>query len=122
MDRKTTTLLGTAAALAAAPGLAAAPQAMQPAVPVAASYAELLEPIPNAVERLQLADTESAAQPPRLILAQYAPAPGPVAHHHHHHHHHNRRWYLANGYYWHGGAWVLRPVHHHHHHHHDDHN
>lgn len=52
------------------------------------SYAELLEPIPNALEKLRVDDM----QPPpraRLIPARF--------HHHHHHHHH---------------------YHHHHHHHH----
>ncbi len=113
MDRKTATLLGAAAALTAAPALAAS-AAPAPAVPVAASYAELLAPIPNAVERLKLADAEAQAQQPKLIEAQY------YAHHHHHHnHHHNRRWYLRNGYNWYNGGWVLRPRPHHHHHHHN---
>jgi hypothetical protein len=114
MDSKTATLIGAAAALTASPTLAAVDQA--PAVPVAASYAELLTPIPNAVERLKLADAEARAQPPQLIEAQYR-----AHHHHHHHHHHNRRWYMRNGYFWNNGAWVLRPRPHHHHHHHHSH-
>jgi hypothetical protein len=113
MDRKTATLVGAAAALASSPAFAAPTTAEAPAVPVAASYAELLKPIPNAMERLRIADAEAAAKPPRLIEAQWV-----AHHHHHHHHHHNRRWYLQNGYYWYGGAWMLRPRHHHHHHHH----
>ncbi len=118
MDPKTANLLGAAAvALSAAPALAT-PTAQTPPVPVAASYAELLTPIPNAVERLKLADAEAQAQGPRLIEAQFM-APH---HHHHHHHHHNRRWYMQNGYYWNNGAWMLRPRHHHHHHHHHHHN
>jgi hypothetical protein len=106
-------MIGAAAALAAGPGLASTAGAETPAVPVAATYAELLQPIPNAVERLKASDAEAASRPPRLIEAQF------VRHHHHHHHHHGRRWYLANGYYWYGGAWVLRHHHHHHHHHHN---
>ena len=117
MKRKTTTLVGASIALAAGSALAAAPAAQTSALPVASSYAELLQPIPNAVERLQAANAQADAQPPRLIEAQY------VAHHHHHHHHnrHNRAWYLHNGYAWIGGAWVLHPRrdHHHHHHHHN---
>jgi hypothetical protein len=118
MDSKTATLLGAAFALTAAPALAA-PADSTSAVPVASSYAELLTPIPNAVERLRIAEAEAQAQPPQLIEAQY------VAHHHHHHHHHHhsRRWYMRNGYYWNNGAWALRPRphhHHHHHHHHDN--
>ncbi len=111
MDGKTATLAGAAAALAAGPALAT--EATQPATPVAASYAELLEPIPNAVERLQVSDAQAAERPAALIPVQWA--------HHHHHHHHSRRWYMTHGYMWSGGAWMLRPPppHHHHHHHHD---
>jgi hypothetical protein len=54
------------------------------------SYAELLDPIPNAVEKLRIDDLFRAPAPARLIPAQY---------HHHHHHHHQ---------------------YHHHHHHFDD--
>ena len=92
---------GAAAALTALMALPAgaavahaAPNATQ-AVPPAASYAELLEPIPNATERLRLSNEEAATDQPKLILAQYA-AP--------HHHHHWRRW---------------RRRHYHHHHHHN---
>ena len=59
MNRKTATLVGAAAALAAGPALAT--PSPTPAVPVATSYAELLQPVPNAVEKLRQAD----AQPPR---------------------------------------------------------
>ena len=121
MDRKTATL-SAAAALTIAPVIAAgsAAHAETPAVPVAASYAELLQPVPDAVERLRVADAQAAARPPRLIEAQWAP-PYPH-HHHHHHHHHHRAWYLSHGYYWSGGAWLLGPPPHHHHHHHHHHN
>jgi dienelactone hydrolase len=113
MKRKTATLVGAAAALVAGPALAALTPAEASPVPTAASYAELLQPIPNATERLRLADAQSAADAPaRIIPAQYH-------HHHHHHHHHNRRWYRSHGYFWSGGAWVLRPRHHHHHHNHN---
>ena len=112
MDGKIATLAGVAA-LAAVPALAGAtPPASEPAVPVAATYAELLNPIPNASERLQRADAQAEAQP-QLIEAQY------VAHHHHHHHHngYSRSWYRSHGYYWYGGRWAQRPRHNHHHHH-----
>ena len=118
MDGKIATLAAGAAALITAPAMAsAAPQAPEPAVPVAASYAELLNPIPNASERLRLADAQGESAQPQLIEAQY------VAHHHHHHHHHNysRRWYRHHGYYWYGGRWTMRPQYHHHHHHHHHH-
>ena len=108
MDGKIGTLAGLAA-LVAAPAVASVP-ADTPAVQVASSYSELLDPIPNAAERLQLADAQEQAEAPRLIAAQF--------HHHHHHHHHGRAWYMQHGYYWFGGRWTLRPVRHHHHHHH----
>jgi len=105
-------LAGAATAVMAAGAMASAP-AMADPIPVATSYADLFEPVPNAMERLSADD---ASQPTaHLELAQWAPG---NYHHHHHHHHHNRAWYLSNGYYWYGGRWVLRPVHHHHHHHH----
>ena len=90
MNRKTVMLIGAAAALAAGPTLAAP---AEPAIPAAASYADLLQPIPNAVERLKIADMQEdqAAPAPRLIEAQYNA---------HHHHHHRRR---------------VRRHHHHHH-------
>ena len=113
MDRLTATLLGAAAAVGVGPALLASAAQASP-VPVAASYSELLAPIPNAVERLQLADAADAAHP-QLIEAQYN------AHNHDHHHHHNRRWYMRHGYVWLNGGWTLRPpsrTNHHHHHHH----
>jgi hypothetical protein len=116
MDKTTVALIGAAAALSAGPALSAVPSG-EPAIPVAASYAELLAPIPNAVERLRMAEAEAQTQQPQLIEAQYVTH----HHHHHHHHHHNRRWYLSNGYYWHNGGWALRPRAHHHHHHHHNH-
>lgn len=120
MNRKTATLMGAAVAIAAGPAVATTSAVAAPAVPIAASYAELLQPIPNASERLKQADLEQSAAPARMIKAQWRD------HHHHHNHYrhyrqHNRDWYLSNGYYWHGGGWVLRPRHHHHHHHHHNH-
>ncbi|HEY1878498.1 MAG TPA: hypothetical protein VGG68_01050 [Caulobacteraceae bacterium] len=113
MNRKTAMLMGAAAALTAGPALAQPAQApAEPAVPAASSYADLLQPIPNAVERLEIADMQEEAAPvPRLIQAQYY-----QQQHHHHHHHHNRQWYSSHGYVYLNGAWVLRPHHHHHHH------
>ncbi|MDB5483341.1 MAG: hypothetical protein JWO83_4394 [Caulobacteraceae bacterium] len=96
---KTTPLRVAAAisALVALPAAAAEPASVS--VPQAQSYAELLDPIPNAAERLRLADTQEEPRA-RLIEAQYYPSP---ADHHHHHHHWRRH---------------RRHYHHHHHHHH----
>jgi hypothetical protein len=70
------------------------------------SYAELLQPIPNAVALLKTADEMEAA-----ARASQAGEPGAQTqlaqywYHHHHHHHHNN-------------YWRRRYYHHHHHHHH----
>ncbi len=113
MDHKSALMLGAAAAaLAAGPALASPPGGQSRAVPVVATYAELLEPIPDAVERLQLANAEAAARPPQLIEVQFD-----HHHHHHHHDHHDRVWYQQNGYIWANGGWILRPPPRPHHHH-----
>lgn len=109
-----------ATAAAAVTGLVGAPASAavdQPVRMQADSFAELLQPIPNATEQLRIADMQAARDAPKLVQVQYQ-----AHHHHHHHHHHNRRWYLQNGYYWYNGGWVLRPKrnHHHHHHHHNN--
>jgi hypothetical protein len=79
-------------AAAAGPGHAtAAEAAMQ-----VNSYADLLKPIPNAVEVLRTLDAQPAPEP----MVQ------DVQYYHHHHHHHHHAYYSRR--YW----------HHHHHHHH----
>jgi hypothetical protein len=125
MDTKTATLLAAAAALTSSTGYAA--PASEAPVPKASSYADLLQPIPNATERLRAADMIAATETEQPLLTKtqyhhhhnnYGNGYGYNRNHHHHHHHHNRWWYTQHGYYWYGGAWVLRPRHHHHHHHH----
>ncbi len=101
MDRKLIGLVGVAAALA--PGAATASPVLGADDTTAASYADLLKPIPNAVEKLQASDAllrerESAAT---LEMAQYY-------YHHHHHHHFYRRYYHHHHFY--------RRFRHHHHH------
>jgi hypothetical protein len=78
----------------------AAPVPMDPLQ--ANSYAELLEPIPNAAAVLKVVDEQAPADA-NIQLAQY--------HHHHHHHHHSH---------WRRGPVIVigRHRHHHHHHHH----
>jgi hypothetical protein len=101
MDKNTPLRVAAAiSAIVALPAAAAEPSST-PAMPQAHSYAELLDPIPNAVERLRLADAQEEPRA-RLIEAQYYPAP--ADHHHHHHHWRHRR----------------RHYHHHHHHHHSN--
>lgn len=97
MDKKVAALLGAAATLA---------------LSAPTSYAELLNPIPNAVEVLK---ADNAAQAARVQPAAwfwngyhyqwYEPTPPPYEepyyHHHHHHNYHHHH-------------------HHHHHHYHED--
>ncbi len=80
MKKRMAALLGGTAVLMAIPAAQAAVPASLPGQPLAASsYAELLEPVPNALEALKADD--AAPRPARVQLAQY--------HHHHHHHHHH---------------------------------
>jgi hypothetical protein len=113
MEKKIAGLLGAVAALGAV-NAAQAAQAPSPApseVMRANSFADLLEPIPNAASLLQAIDESEPAQPTdsNVQLAQLSIEVGPRRHHHHHHHHH--------GY---GRRIVVVPRfrHHHHHHHH----
>ena len=97
MDKKIAGLIGAVAALGTAGVVQAAPlPADQRDVLQANSYADLLEPIPNAVALLKAAD-EATPSPSTRANIQLA-----HAHHHHHHHSYSRR----------------RHRHHHHHHHH----
>ena len=101
MDKTIVGLVGVISGVASFDGAQAAalagPNASE--LGTARSYAELLDPIPNALALLRAADAAQAsagvAEPgsngdPNVKVAQY---------HHHHHHHH-------------------RHHHHHHHHHH----
>ena len=98
MDKKIAALLGAAALGTVGSAQASSVPATAPTdVLQAGSYAELLQPIPNATALLSLVDerTPDASAGPTVQLAQ--------AHHHHHHHSQPRR---------------HRHHHHHHHHHH----
>jgi hypothetical protein len=116
MDKKIAGLLGAVASLGTFGAAEAAPAPAPTDVLRANSYADLLEPIPDAAARLQAID-ESAPVPSAQDNVQVAQ----FYHHHHHHHHHSQyrryyeeprivvvpRRYRRDGYY-----------HHHHHHHH----
>jgi len=104
--------LQSAAAAAFAAGAAISGPALSNPIPPAATYADLLAPVPDAAARLAADD---AMSPPvaHLELAKYQMADH---HHHHHHHHHSWRWYRDNGYYWTGQTWVMIPNYNHHHH------
>jgi len=89
--KKTTALLlgGTAALMSIGPTASAASANPAAQLPAARSYAELLNPIPDAVVLLKADDARLAQQPARVQLAQY--------HHHHHHHHHHGYFGLGLG-------------------------
>jgi hypothetical protein len=104
MDKKLAGLLGAAAALTAAHGAQAATAAAVTELPPAASYRDLLEPVPNA---LALLKTEDSQRPATSANGQTRLAQD-------HHHHHHQRWWRR---YWHHHHHHHRYYHHHHHHH-----
>ncbi len=119
MKKKAAGLVGAVSALApvaadAAPAAKTLAELMTPS-----SYAELLQPIPNAEQLLKEAASRRPDPKPDLQLAQYyGDSYYPPynyyygrrwRYHHHHHHHNNYGW---------GPGWG-RPYYHHHHHHHD---
>jgi hypothetical protein len=114
MEKKIAGLLGAMATLGAFNAAQAAPTPAPAPSDVlrANSFAELLEPIPNAAALLKAVDEAPAPSADENVkLAQY------YHHHHHHHHHSNYRRYgpvvVVPGY-----RRYYRHHHHHHHHHH----
>ncbi|HZP79756.1 MAG TPA: hypothetical protein VFB45_26720 [Pseudolabrys sp.] len=123
MKKTTALLLGSAAAMATVGSAAFAATGDVPAQPTAAqSYAELLEPVPNAMAALKADDARLRSEGPRVQLAQFR-------HHHHHHHHHHHGYFgfgigVPGPYYasptgcywtygrpvWNGFRWVRRRV------------
>ena len=94
MHKTITGLLGAVAAIGAVGAAQAAPTPDPYEALKANSFAELLEPIPDATALLKAMDeAPKPAAENNVQLAQY--------YHHHHHRYWRRRWY-----------------HHHHHHHH----
>jgi|SRR5664279_3126766 len=107
MDKKIAGLLGAVAAVSTMGTAQAAPTANPMETLRANSFAELLEPIPNAAALLLAVDEKGSAETAdgNIQLAQY--------HHHHHHHHHAYRRFVPRI--------VVMPRHRHHHHHHHHH-
>jgi ABC-type nickel/cobalt efflux system permease component RcnA len=111
MDKKIAGLLGAAAALGTFTAAQAAPPAAHPApaeILNANSFADLLQPIPNAAELLQIVDDAGPIPTANENIQQVQ-----FYHHHHHHHHHHHAYR--------GPRIVVVPPryrHHHHHHHH----
>jgi hypothetical protein len=115
MERKIAGLLGAVAALGTMNGAQAAPAPAPTDVMRANSFADLLEPIPNASALLQAIDESAPAQPAdsNIQLAQVVIGIGRDHHHHHHHHHAGYGRYYAPRV-----VVVPRRYRHHHHHHH----
>ena len=90
MDKKIASLLGAAAALTAVNGAEAAAPAASPGLEPAATYRDLLEPIPNALALLKSEETQGTDKSAngRTQLAQYHHHHHRYYHYHHHHHHH----------------------------------
>jgi hypothetical protein len=117
MEKKIAGLLGAVATLGAFNAAQAAPTPSPAPSDIlrANSFADLLEPIPNAATLLQAID-ESAPPPSaneNMQLAQIY-----IEHHHHHHHHHAYRRYAPRVMVVPPGYGRYRHHHHHHHHHH----
>ncbi|MGZ5841442.1 MAG: hypothetical protein ACXWJ8_05840 [Xanthobacteraceae bacterium] len=116
MEKKIAGLLGAMATLGAFNAAEAAPIPSPAPTDVlrANSFADLLEPIPNAAALLQAVD-ESKPAPSANENVQLAQFYYHDHHHHHHHHHAWRRYYAPR-------VVVVPPryrrYHHHHHHHH----
>ena len=124
MEKKIAGLLGAVAALGTLNGAQAAPApAPDPSEALKVnSYAELLEPIPNAAKVLQAIEEQQPVKPweDNVQVAQLF--------YHHHHHHHGYYHHHHHGYYHHHHHGYYRPhvivipprrfYHHHHHHHH----
>ena len=111
MEKKIAGLLGAVAALGTISGAQAAPApASDPSDALKVnSYAELLEPIPNAVKVLEAIDEQQPVKPweDNIKVAQFY-------HHHHHHHHHGFRFgfgIAAPPVYYGGDCYWRRTVH-----------
>jgi hypothetical protein len=105
MDKKTAGLIGAVAGLAtmgvAHASIPQSSEALQPS-----SYADLLAPVPNAVEMLKTDDAvrqRNRVPEGGVQLADYGYYDPPAYYHHHHHHYRDDRAYY-------------RREHHHHHH------
>jgi hypothetical protein len=112
VDKTIAGLIGAVGTLAAVSPSQAAPAAAAGIDEAmhAASYADLLKPIPNATALLRASDARAAEAPAKLLEVQYY-----YRHHHHHHHSYYRRPVYHHH---HHHAYYRRPLYHHHHHHH----
>ena len=105
MDKKIAGLAGAVSTLALMHAADAAPVQSVADIANPRSYAELLQPIPNAAALLKEVDAADAAHArarnSNVQLAQFwgGWGGGPYYHHHHHHHHHHYHYYYYPNYY-----------------------
>ena len=116
MDKTIASVVGAVAGLATLDTAAQAAPTPAPETKGAQSFAELLEPIPNALALLRAADTAAAARETEAVAGENVQVAQYHHHHHryfrHHHHHHHRVIIIRRG---------RGHYHHHHHHHHHRH-
>jgi hypothetical protein len=105
MDKIIISLLGGASALALLGGYQASAASLSDQVNLlqpARSFAELLDPIPNAENVLRAeidrGDDAAAADKP-MLMAQYHHHHHHYHHHHHHHHYHHHHYHHHHHYY-----------------------
>ena len=105
MDKTVAGLIGAVAALATATPQPASAAAVFETAMQASSYADLLKPIPNALDLMRASAEASEAGGAVRSTAEGGATVQPVQYYHHHHHHHHHRY--------------RRRYYRHHHHHHD---
>ena len=88
MDKKIAGLLGAAAALTAVTAAQAAIPVQNSSLTAAASYRDLLNPVPDALTALR-ADNGRVGQSGTFETAETIVIKKKKHHHHHHHHHHH---------------------------------
>jgi hypothetical protein len=116
MDKKIVGVIGAISGLAALDTAAQATPAATPTPDLmnARSFAELLDPIPNAVAALRAANAAAREMQGQEVGGRTGDTQVAGYHHHHHryyHHHHHHHHHRV----------IIRPVlpyYHHHHHHH----
>lgn len=124
MTTKTAGVLGAVTLLAGAGAAHAAPPVDRNLAEVmnVTSYAELLQPIPNAAALLQASDAQMEAMPlPLATAGDGAVETVQFYHHHHHHgffHHHHHGYFRGGPFFHHHHHGFYRRFYHHHHHHH----
>ena len=123
MDKRIVGVIGAITGLAA---LDQAAQATPSATPTpdpmnARSFAELLDPIPNALAALRAADAAARETENEAVHAQDGNVQVAGWHHHHHHNRWRSQWWWRHHHHHHHHRVIIIPRWHHHHNHHHHH-